>query len=96
MTVLEGVLEAANSSGSATGINDVLVDGGTLTRDDSASFDLAAGKMLTAQNNGQVNFVTSTTFNGYNINNGTAFNINSGADLLTAPGFLVGEGGGNG
>ncbi len=55
---------------------DVNVNGGSLTRA-SGSFNLAAGKTLTASNNAQVSFTGL-----YNIANGTTFNFNSGADLM--------------
>lgn len=54
----------------------VNIVGGALDVGDSDDFDLAAGLTLTASNGGQVGFN-----NDYTIDNGTTFEINSGADL---------------
>jgi len=70
----------------------MIIDGGTLERSALATFNLASGLTLTASNDAQVNFFG---LGGYNINNGTTLEINSGADFF-AVGLKVGISSGNG
>ena len=74
------------SGGSATFNGSISLDGGRLERLTSTGFNLAAGKGVIAQNNGQVAFTGS-----YAINNGTAFTLNSGADLSTTSFLDIGR-----
>ena len=79
---------------------DVHFNGGTLTSAslfDGQDFILAPGRMLTATNDAQIDFVGGAA---YHINQGTTFLIESGADL-TKSGFLgiggfLAAGGGDG
>ena len=70
-----GELNVSDGTFNANG--DVTIDGGTLTRTTAGSLNLAAGKKLTASNGAQV-----TLTGAYFLNQGTEFEINSGADLF--------------
>ncbi len=64
----------------------VTIDGGALQCSNNASFNLAAGKKLTAKNNGQVGFTGS-----YELDDGTTFDLQSGADLAIADYLDIGN-----
>ncbi len=65
----------------------VTLNGGTLNRDGAGSFNLTAGRALTAQSDGQIAFTGN-----YNIDEDTTFNIFDGADLSTTTWLDVGNG----
>jgi fibronectin-binding autotransporter adhesin len=71
---------------------DVNVDGGAINRgSDPNGFNLASGLTLTASNNAQINFGGD-----YEIDLGTTFDIQSGADFSTATWLDIGNSGGDG
>ena len=75
-----------NTSGALNANGDVYVDGGTLSSN-GGSFNLAAGKNVTASNDGQVSFSGD-----YGIGGGSTFTIQSGADLSSSSFIDVGNG----
>lgn len=80
MHTYDGGTTNITTGGKLNANGNVNIDGGTLTADNAANFNLAAGKTLTASNAGQIDFTAG--FNSYNIDEGTTFNINTGADFL--------------
>ncbi len=62
------------------------VKGGTLNRGSSGNFNLASGQTLTATNNAQIDFTGD-----YQIDNGTTFDLQSGADLMVSQFLDIGS-----
>jgi|GEM_PF-3337731 len=74
-----GTLDISGGTFNFNANGNVNVDGGTITRGFALhSFNLASGLTLTATNNAQINFA-----GGYDIDLGTTFDIQSGADFST-------------
>ena len=76
LTQITGGLSLVGSTLNANG--DVTLNGGTLSRDVTGNFNLATGLTLTATSDAQINFAGD-----YGINQGTTFDIQSGADFST-------------
>ena len=66
----------------------VTVNGGTFMTSGFSSFNLGSGLTLTATNNAQIDFVSS-----YDIDGGTTFDIQSGADFSSSGFIRIGVGG---
>jgi T5SS/PEP-CTERM-associated repeat protein len=90
-----------STGGTFNANGNVTVDGGTINRDNSSSFELATGKTMTVQNGGSANFsgnYSATSSGMYNISGtnskletlgGGAFNINNAAQVnVDASGLL--------
>jgi len=96
-TITAGGLTTINSGGIYTQSNGTFnanggmtIDGGTYQRTGGA-FNLAAGQTLTAMNDGQFSYNTS-----YDIDAGTTFDIQSGADFVFSTYLDIGDNGGDG
>jgi T5SS/PEP-CTERM-associated repeat protein len=73
--------------GTFNATSDLAIDGGTLTRGlGTNGFNLTPGNTLTAKNGGQVNFG-----GGYFLDQGTTFDIQSGADFTTTSFLDIGS-----
>ncbi len=88
-----GTINISNDIGNPSGIlnvtSDLTVDGGTITRGLSTNgFNLTPGNTLTAKNDAQINFGS-----GYNLDQGTTFDIQSGADFITSDYLDIGSNG---
>ena len=67
------------NGGSLNANSDVTVDGATFARNATANFNLGSGLTLTATNNAQIDFTGD-----YDLDDGTTFDLQSGADMMVS------------
>jgi hypothetical protein len=71
--------------------NNMTIDNGTLSRDATGNFNLGSGLTLTATNDAQLDFDGD-----YELNDGTTFDLQSGADLVSSGLHIAALGSGDG